>query len=79
MAHGLFNALPPGEVESQQVGGQCGVDLVDVACFASQNYDEPLTLAWDVKIKCAALSDDIIDDGCHFMYLRPILHFPERS
>jgi tetratricopeptide (TPR) repeat protein len=53
-----FNTLPPGEVESQRLGGQCGIDLVDVARLTSQ--DEAVSLSRDVVMKCAALSDDLL-------------------
>jgi hypothetical protein len=33
-AYQLFNTLPPGEVELQRLGGQCGIDLVDAARMA---------------------------------------------
>jgi len=61
-AYRLFNALPPGEVESQRLGGKCGIDLVDVARMALpvERMDKVVSLARNVEKKCAALSDHII-------------------
>ena len=58
-AYRLFNTLPPGEVESQRLGGLCGIDLVDNARFILQD-EEVLSLAWDVEGKCTRLSDDFV-------------------
>ena len=58
-AYRVFNSLPPGEVELQRLGGQCGIDLFDTARLVLQD-DEVLSLARDVETKCAALSDNII-------------------
>ena len=59
-AYRLFDSLPPGEVESR-LGGQCGIDLVDVARFALPDLAEVVTtLARGVEMKCAALSDDVV-------------------
>ena len=58
-AYRLFNTLPPGEVESQRLGGLCGIDLVDNARFILQD-EEVLSLAWDVEEKCTRLSDDFV-------------------
>jgi len=59
-AYRLFNGLPPGEVESQRLGGQYGIDLVDTARLTLKDDDEIVSLALDVETKCAALSDNII-------------------
>jgi tetratricopeptide (TPR) repeat protein len=60
-AYRLFDSLPPGEVESQRLGGQCGIDLVDVARFALPDLPEVvITLARGVEMKCAALSDEVV-------------------
>jgi tetratricopeptide (TPR) repeat protein len=59
-AYRLFNTIPPGEVELQRLGGQCGIDLFDTARLVLQDNDEVLSLARDVERKCAALSDSII-------------------
>ena len=58
-AYQLFNTLPPGDVESQQLGGLCGIDLVYSARFTLPD-DEMVSLARDVETKCAALSDDLV-------------------
>ena len=58
-AYQLFNTLPPGEVESQRLGALCGIDLVDEARYTLQ-VDEVVSLAWDVRKKCTALSDDLV-------------------
>ena len=57
-AYQLFSALPPGEVESQRLGGLCGIDLVENARFILQ-ADEVVSLARDVEKKCSSLSDDV--------------------
>ena len=59
-AYRLFNTLPPGEVELQRLGGQCGIDLVDTTRLILQDNDEVVSLARSVATKCAALSDNII-------------------
>jgi len=59
-AYRLFNALPPGDVELQRLGGQCGIDLVNTTRAVLQDSDEVVSLARDVETKCAALSDNII-------------------
>ena len=59
-AYRLFNSLPPGDVESQRLGGQCGSDLFDTARLVLQANHEVVSLARDVETKCAALSDNII-------------------
>jgi tetratricopeptide (TPR) repeat protein len=58
-AYQLFNTLPPGEVESQRLGGLCGVDLAENARYILR-VDEVVSLAWDVEKKCSALSDDLV-------------------
>ena len=58
-AYQLFNTLPLGEIESQRLGGLCGIDLVENARFILQ-ADRVVSLAWDVENKCAALSDDLV-------------------
>jgi len=59
-AYRLFNALPPGEAQLQRLGVQCGIDLVDTAGTVLQDKDEVVSLARDVEMKCAGLSDNII-------------------
>ena len=61
-AYGLFNTLPPGEVESQRLGGLCGIDLVDAAqmAFEPEHNDAVVSLAREVERKCTALSDDLV-------------------
>ena len=59
-AYQLFNTLPrDDEVESQRLGGVCGIDLVENARSILQ-ANELVSLAWDVEKKCAALSDDLV-------------------
>ena len=59
-AYRLFNALPPGEVGLQRLGGHCGIDLFDTARMVLQANHEVVSLARDVETKCASLSDNII-------------------
>ncbi|KIM42757.1 hypothetical protein M413DRAFT_26755 [Hebeloma cylindrosporum] len=59
-AYRLFNTLPRREVESQRLGGRCGIDLVSIARFASVDSKKVVSLARSVKKKCAALKHDII-------------------
>jgi len=63
-AYGLFNTLPLSEVESQRLGGLCGIDFMDTARLALSNYDRVFPLARHVEVKCAALSDDVIYGRC---------------
>ena len=58
-AYRLFNTLPSDEVETQRLGGLCGIDFVDNARFILQD-EEVLSLAWDVEEKCTRLSDDFV-------------------
>ena len=59
-AYQIFNTLPPGEVELQRLGGQCGIDLVDAARSALPDISKAISLARDVETKCATLSDDLV-------------------
>jgi len=59
-AYQLFNTLPPDDLKLQQLGGQCGIDLVDTARLALDDTHEAVALAREVEMKCAALSDDLI-------------------
>ena len=59
-AYWLFNTLPPGDVESQRLAGQCGIDLVDAAGFALLDMSKVVSLARDVEMKCAILSNDLV-------------------
>jgi len=59
-AYQVFDTLPPGEIKLQLLSGQCGVDLVNVACMSLQDKGKAVSLAWEVEVKCAALSDDLI-------------------
>ena len=56
----LFNTFLLSEVELQRLGGRCGIDLMDIARLAFEDYDEVVSLAQEVETKCAALSDDVI-------------------
>ena len=58
-AYRLFNTLPRGEVESQRLGGLCGIDLVDTARFLFP-LEGLVSLVQDVETKCATLSDNVI-------------------
>jgi hypothetical protein len=58
-AYRLFNTLAPGDVELQRLRGQCGIDLVDTARMVLEDTDEIISLARDIEMKCAALSDII--------------------
>ena len=55
-AYQLFNSLPPGELDSQRLGGLCGLALVNLARLTS-HYNHAVSLARDVELKCAALDD----------------------
>ena len=57
-AYHFFNTLPPGDVESQRLGGLCGIDLAESARFIL--HDEVVSLAWIVEKKCSALSDNVL-------------------
>jgi tetratricopeptide (TPR) repeat protein len=59
-AYQLFNTIPLGKVESQRLGGQCGIDLVEVMCVTSEDTGKVASLAREVEMKCAALSDDLV-------------------
>jgi tetratricopeptide (TPR) repeat protein len=59
-AYRLFNTFPPGEIELQRLGGQCGIDLFDTARVALRDNDTLLALARDVETKCTPLSDNIL-------------------
>ena len=71
-AYRLFNSLPPGEVELQRLGGQCGIDLGHAARLVLQANHEAVSLARDVETKCATLSDNIIH-GRSLMLLGAVL------
>ena len=58
-AYKLFNTIAPGDVELQRLSGQCGIDLVDTVRMLLEDTDEIISLAQDVKKKCATLSDII--------------------
>ena len=59
-AYRLFNTFPPGDVGSQRLGGKCGIELVHTARQTLQDKGEAVSLARDVEIKCAAVSDDLL-------------------
>jgi tetratricopeptide (TPR) repeat protein len=61
-AYRLFNILPSEveSLESQRLGGQCGIDLAGVARSTLQDKGKAVSLARDVEMKCAALSDNVI-------------------
>ena len=58
-AYLLFNTLP-NEVESQRLGGLCGIDFASVARSTLQDKGAAVSLARDVEMRCAALSDSVI-------------------
>jgi tetratricopeptide (TPR) repeat protein len=60
-AYWLLNTLPPGDVQLQRLGGQCGINVVDAARLVLwPDNDEIVSLARDVETKCAVISDNII-------------------
>ena len=75
-AYRLFNTLPADEVESQRLGGLCGIDLVDNTRFILQAEDV-VSLAWGVEKKCSALSDDFVH-GRSLLALGKALYDVER-
>jgi tetratricopeptide (TPR) repeat protein len=75
-AYRLFKTLSPSQVESQEsqwLGGQCGIDLVDTVRLGLWVPDKVISLAQDVEATCAALSDDVIH-GRSLVTLGIILH-----
>ena len=62
-AYRLFNTLPPGDNELQRLSAQSGIDLVDTARFILHD-NEVVSLARDVEMKCASLSDDVVHGRC---------------
>jgi hypothetical protein len=70
-AYQLLNTLPPGDVELQRLNGQCAIDLVNAAWIALP-VKKVVSLAQDVKTKCAALSDDVIH-GHSLVFLGVVL------
>ena len=71
-AYRLFNTLPPGEVELQRFGGQCGIDLVDTGRMVLQTTHELVSLARNVETKCATLADNVIH-GRSLVFLGAVL------
>jgi len=63
-AYQLFDVRPLSEVESQRLGGQCGIDLVGTARMALRDCRKVVSLAQDVEKKCAALSDSVTHGRC---------------
>jgi len=63
-AYKLYNTLPLGEVESQRLGGLCGIDFIDTIRMGPWDFEELVCLAQDVETKCAALSDGVIHGRC---------------
>ena len=59
-AYQLFSTLPPGDAESRRHGSLCGIDLVHTARESLQDKGEAVSLAREVEIKCAAVSDDLV-------------------
>ena len=59
-AYELFSTFPPGDVELQRLGGQCGIELVHAARETLQDKDEAVFLAREIEEKCAAISDDLL-------------------
>ena len=60
-AYHLFNTHLSDDLESQRLGGQCGIDLVDAArATLVQDSSMAVSLAGEVERKCAALSDNVI-------------------
>ena len=61
-AYQLFNTLPqaPDDVESQQLGGLYKTYLVHTARRTLQDKVEAVSLAREIEIKHAAISDDLV-------------------
>ena len=59
-AYRLFNGLPLGDVESQRLGGRCGIDLVNTGRMVLCGDDKIVSLAREIERTCAALSDNVI-------------------
>ena len=74
-AYQLFNTLPPGEIASQRLSGQCALDLVNAArmTLPVERLGEVVSLARDVEKKCAVLSDDVTH-GRSLVQLGGVLH-----
>ena len=74
-AYQLFNTLPPGEIASQRLSGQCALNLVNAARMALpvERLGEVVSLARDVEKKCAVLSDDVTH-GHSLVELAAVLH-----
>jgi tetratricopeptide (TPR) repeat protein len=54
----LSNDPSAADMELQRLHCKCGIDLVEVAKMTSEDKGEAVSLARDVEIQCAALSDD---------------------
>ena len=65
-AYRLFNTLPPSDIESQRLGCQCGIELMDIVRLTLPDHGglEVVSLARNVERKCAALSDGVIHGRC---------------
>jgi len=74
-AHSLSNDPSAGDVELQRLHCKCGLDLVDAARMTFEDKSEVVSLARDVEIQCAALSDDHIH-GMSLVVLGAALNAP---
>jgi len=79
----MFSTLPPvNDLKLQQLGAQCGIDLVDTAtAFAAFQSQGLVSLAHNVEIRCATLSDDLIH-GRSLVFLGRALymtHQPQKA
>ncbi|KDR66877.1 hypothetical protein GALMADRAFT_258757 [Galerina marginata CBS 339.88] len=65
-AYKLFKTLSPGDLKLQQLGAQCGVDLVRTGSgrIVFRDKDTAISLAMEVETKCASLSDDLLHGRC---------------
>ena len=74
-AYRLFGTFPRAEIELQQFGGQCGIDLVNAARMTSpvERLGELVSLARDVEKKCTILLDDVTY-GRSLVQLGAVLH-----
>lgn len=59
-AYLLSGGTSAGDVELQHLHCQCGIYLVEVAKMISEDKGQVVSLARDVELECAALSDDLI-------------------
>ncbi|KDR71142.1 hypothetical protein GALMADRAFT_808114 [Galerina marginata CBS 339.88] len=76
-AYQIFDTLPPGDPNLQQLGGLCGIDFADAARLVLEDSDRLISLALDVEKKCASLSGDI--HGRSLVFVGMVLLEAQRS